>query len=70
MCIAERRNRLKRYLVFAGAAYYPSGGWKDYRAECDSLDEAKAYCDGYMSGDRHYWAHVVETDTHEIVYHV
>lgn len=30
------------YLLFAGSAYYPMGGWADYRAAYATLDEAKA----------------------------
>jgi hypothetical protein len=30
-----------RYLLFAGAAYYPGGGWEDFRGHYDSVEAAK-----------------------------
>jgi hypothetical protein len=33
---------MKRFLVFAYDAYYPSGGWSDFQSAHDTLDEAKA----------------------------
>ena len=32
----------KRYLVFAYGNYYPTGGWSDLYAQCDTLEEARA----------------------------
>lgn len=34
---------LKRYLVFAGAKYYASGGMWDFERDCDDLDEAMSW---------------------------
>lgn len=36
---------MKRYLVFAGDAYYPAGGWDDFREAFNTLDEAKEYAE-------------------------
>jgi hypothetical protein len=33
---------VKRYIVFAGLTYYPSGGWKDFVSEHDTKEEAIA----------------------------
>ena len=30
---------MKRYLAFAGDDYYPTGGWGDFVAASDDLDE-------------------------------
>lgn len=32
---------MNNYLVFAGADYYPSGGWEDYRGEYAGLEQAR-----------------------------
>ena len=53
---------MKRYLVFAGADYYPSGGWGDFIDSFDDIDEARAAapdCD---------WQEVVDKDTGEVVH--
>lgn len=56
---------MKRYLVFAGSHYYPSGGWDDYKGSFDNLQECyrflglKPYLD---------WLHVVDSTTGDIVY--
>ena len=31
---------MKRYLLFAGDQYYPSGGWNDFKNSFHSLKEA------------------------------
>ena len=33
---------MKRFLVFAGDYYYPSGGWEDFVGSFDTLEAAKA----------------------------
>lgn len=33
----------KRYLVFGFDGYYPAGGFNDYRASFDTMDEAEEY---------------------------
>ncbi len=32
---------MKRYLVFTGSKYYPSGGWDDFRGTFDTVEEAQ-----------------------------
>jgi len=49
---------VKRYLVFAGATYYPGGGWCDYCGDADTLEKARALAKKPTS-----WA----TDWHQIV---
>lgn len=34
---------MKRYLVFAYAAYYPGGGWCDFQKSFDTEGEAVTY---------------------------
>lgn len=51
---------IKRYAVFSGDRFYPSGGWYDYRSSYDTLDEA---VEAQTSGD---WRHVVDLSTGQI----
>jgi 3-methyladenine DNA glycosylase AlkD len=45
---------MKRYLAFGGDAYYPGGGWEDFKSDCDTLDQAINAC-------RHEeWWHVID----------
>ncbi len=54
--------KLKRYIAFAGANYYPSGGWDDLVGTFDDLDEAKTAAQPTDSGWTD-WANVVDTET-------
>lgn len=50
---------MKRYLLFAGDNYYPSGGWSDFIGSFDTVEQALArQCD-----IRRDWYHVVDTST-------
>lgn len=49
---------MKRFILFAGDDYYPSGGWKDFRGDFNSRDEARdeairLRCD---------WYHIVDIE--------
>jgi hypothetical protein len=61
-------TKLKRFLVFAGDDYYPSGGWGDFRGSYDTLEEALASC-VCDPGDwtAHDWMHVIDAETMEKV---
>lgn len=52
----------KRYLLFYGDAYYPAGGWGDFRGAFDTIEEAHA---AYMKapGWKPDWWHVVDLET-------
>lgn len=54
--------KIKRYVVFAGEHYYPSGGWGDYRGSFDTLEEAQALI-GTLGPSTYDWAHVVDLET-------
>jgi hypothetical protein len=68
---------MKRYLVFAGDTYYPSGGWNDFQRSFDKLEEAVKAMEYYRdigdiyednSGhDKKDWGHVVDTQSMTIV---
>lgn len=50
---------MKRFLVFGGYDYYPSGGWEDYQSAFDTLEEAKTFIQSPTS--ELDWYHVVDT---------
>lgn len=50
---------MKRYLLFAGATYYPCEGWNNFVGSFDDKDEARASIQfEYGSVD---WKQVVDT---------
>jgi hypothetical protein len=61
----------KRYMVFAGAWYYPSGGAGDFRHASSSLKVASAYAKAeslaYQHGYSDGWAHVFDANAGTIV---
>ena len=71
---------IKRYAVFAGDVYYPEGGFEDYFASYDTLDEALALnpltfetvfdpkiMPDEVNEEYNTWAHIVDIQTGEIV---
>jgi hypothetical protein len=58
---------MKRYLVFAYGAYYPGGGWSDFRKSFDDKESAIEYadsiCKNYDGG-----VEVVDLETEEDIY--
>jgi len=60
---------LKRYLLFFGSQYYPSGGMLDFRGYFDSVEEANQLAHsliGEFDGE-YYWWHVFDSTVNEIV---
>lgn len=66
---------MKKYLLFVGSEYYPCGGWEDSYGEFDSVQDAEDFVtqnpqfgedDGSLTTID--WAHIVDTDTREIVW--
>lgn len=54
---------MKRYLLFAGDNYYPSGGWGDFVDGFDSVEQA-----ALKLAERSYdWFQIVDATTGEIV---
>jgi hypothetical protein len=51
---------MKRFLLFSGNYYYPLGGWNDFDASFDSIDEATA-----AVTETAEWAHVIDSQTGE-----
>ena len=63
---------VKRYLLFGGYQYYPSGGWHDFVTSFDDPKEAVAFASTStsrtMTGTVGYdWWHLVDTETWEQV---
>ena len=68
--------KLKRYMLFRFSTYYPSGGWNDFVASFDTLDEAVAHINstintGEFGGDDDWCnnKHIIDRDTLDRVYH-
>jgi len=67
---------MKKYLLFCGANFYASGGWRDFQNSFDSLEDAMmAEKFWYASHDKAKeepiasdWWHIVNGETGEIVY--
>jgi hypothetical protein len=56
---------MKRYLLFAGDEYYPTGGWGDFISDFDTLEEAKKdLLSGRFDKD---WYQIVDTQNKEVV---
>jgi hypothetical protein len=58
---------MKRYLLFAGHAYYPAGGWDDFVADYEYADVAAAEGSRRQGLRIHVdqcdWWHVIDRDT-------
>jgi hypothetical protein len=52
------------YLLFAGATFYPSGGWEDFRGTYATILAAMESAANIDSVD---WWHIVNAETLEIV---
>jgi hypothetical protein len=61
---------MKRYLLFAGHNYYPSGGWEDYILDFNTEDEAMQYFKDNNKTKSSFhcwgWMHIVDRDTLKI----
>lgn len=55
---------MKRYLIFMGLDYYPSGGWNDFVEAVDTLEAARYIWEHRAHSD---WWQVVDTTTMELV---
>lgn len=57
------------FLLFAGEAYYPSGGWWDYQGAFGSLEEAKAAIGKNERGEDPDWWHIIDANSKKCVAH-
>ena len=60
---------MKRYLLFAGMDYYPSGGWDDYLGDFITISECLSHLkeEKNRCWDPLEWHHIVDTKTMKIV---
>lgn len=63
---------MKRFLIFAGENYYPSGGWADFITDADSFEDLQCRWEEATKGrqeERLYWGwrHYVDTERPEEV---
>jgi hypothetical protein len=54
---------MKRYLLFCGDIYYPSGGWDDFVNYYDTIEEAREA----VSKMPHDWWQIVDTTTMNMI---
>lgn len=41
--------KIKRYVIFGSESYYPGGGWSDYIASFDNLNDAIKLADSFYT---------------------
>ena len=60
---------MKRFFVFFGHVYYPSGGWDDFAGDADTLDEAMALArqKAVDSDSVRIWWHIFDSTEKKIV---
>jgi len=63
---------MKRFLLFAGDRYYPSGGWHEFIGTFESIDEATQHVPAKALAKDEFglpvdWAHIVDMQNHKIV---
>jgi hypothetical protein len=59
----------RRFCIFGGPDYYPRGGWHDFRASRDTLEEAVQAGEKLLvnpSGDYNWW-HVFDLQERRVV---
>ncbi len=59
---------MRRFVVFSGDHYYPTGGWSDMHAAYDTLDEAKDGLTEIAGRNKYTWGHIVDLTTGQIVH--
>jgi len=52
---------LKRFLLFAGETYYPSGGWGDFKSSHHSREDAERAAEELQED----WYHIVDLENPE-----
>ena len=59
---------MKRYLLFHGTHYYPSGGWEDFHDSYDSVADAEAEIKTRKAEEYFWdWHHIVDSVEGKIV---
>lgn len=58
---------MKRFLLFMGDCYYPSGGWNDFAAQADTWEEILKIRIERMSKYSMPWWHVYDAQEKAII---
>ena len=66
MEILDNNKIMKKYMLFEGLHYYPSGGFGDFKGTFDTIEEAISF----IAPNEHdiYWSHIVETESGQKVW--
>lgn len=59
---------MKRFMLFAGFDYYPSGGWNDSIASFGNVEDAQKHYAEHSLASEWGWSHVADLETGEIVW--
>lgn len=62
--------RLKRYWLFTGAEYYPSGGMKDFKGSFESVGEAIAHLQIVKTSRSIEWYQILDSFEGKVVQNV
>jgi len=58
------KNRIKRFIIFAGYHYYPEPGVRDIYGHYDTFEEVNSAISDMVTDDKTWdWLHVLDTDT-------
>jgi len=58
---------MKRYLLFSGYEYYPSGGWGDFIGDYNTVEEARNIYKKKTKNSYYVWYHIIDTHNMEEV---
>lgn len=55
----DKKENLKRFLLFVGGTYYPAGGFDDFVESFDTQEEAHEHIASKCKNDD--WAQIIDT---------
>lgn len=59
---------MKRFALFLGNQYYPSGGWEDFYAAFDTVEDAKAQAEKELPELTYAWANIADLQVGKMVW--
>lgn len=69
MPMEKKEGKSKRFALFMGNQYYPRGGWEDFIAAFDTVDEAMLQAAKDLHQFTYCWANIADLQTGKIVRH-
>lgn len=51
-----------KFTLFSGSAFYPCGGWEDFKGQFDTIEAAKLWLQKESPDATFKWAHIVHDD--------